>query len=196
MAACGPLLLAYVAGTRKNVFNGIGAYLLFSLSRVFVYLVLGALFFLLGRLIFEKLSFFYRPILIAAGAFVILLGALMLLGKSIDLAPCKFLQRNILEKDRKSVIILGLIIGILPCAPLVTILTYAGLIARNAFENLLYISAFGLGTCLSPLLIFMALAGLLPGFLKNVENKYVKLFNIICGLIIIIIGLQLIRRVF
>ena len=196
LASCGPLLLAYVAGTQKNVFKGLGAYVIFSLSRVSVYLVLGALFFSLGRLIFEKLSFFYGPILITAGVFVILLGTLMFLGKSISLAPCKFLHRNIVEKDSKSLVILGLVIGILPCAPLLTILTYAGLTAQNAWENLLYILAFSLGTCLSPLLIFVALAGLLPAFLKNTKNNYVKLFNIICGLIIMVMGLQLIRRVF
>ena len=196
LASCGPLLLAYVAGTQKNVFKGLGAYVIFSLSRVSVYLVLGALFFSLGRLIFERLSSFYGPILITAGVFVILLGALMFLGKSISLAPCKFLHRNIVEKDSKSLVILGLVIGILPCAPLLTILTYAGLTAQNALENLLYILAFSLGTCLSPLLIFVALAGLLPAFLKNTGNNYVKLFNIICGLIIMVMGLQLIRRVF
>ncbi|MFA5177156.1 MAG: sulfite exporter TauE/SafE family protein [Candidatus Omnitrophota bacterium] len=196
LASCGPLLLAYVAGTQKNVFKGLVAYVIFSLSRVSVYLVLGALFFSLGRLIFERLSFFYGPILITAGVFVVLLGALMSLGKSISLAPCKFLHRNIVEKDSKSLVILGLVIGILPCAPLVTILTYAGLTSQNAWENLLYILAFSLGTCLSPLLIFVALAGLLPAFLKNTENNYVKLFNIICGLIIMFMGLQLIRKVF
>ncbi|MFA7653333.1 MAG: sulfite exporter TauE/SafE family protein [Candidatus Omnitrophota bacterium] len=196
LASCGPLILAYVAGTKKNVFKGLGAYLLFSLSRISVYLVLGALFFLLGRLVFEKLTFFYRPISITAGAFIILLGMLMLLGKSTNLAPCNFLQRNILENDRKSLIILGLAIGILPCAPLVTILTYAGLTAQNAFENLLYIAAFSLGTCLSPLLLLVALAGLLPGFLKGMESNYVKLFKAICGLIIVIMGLQLIWGVF
>ncbi|MDD2680090.1 MAG: sulfite exporter TauE/SafE family protein [Candidatus Omnitrophica bacterium] len=196
LASCGPLILAYVAGTGKNVLQGIGTYVLFSLSRIAVYLVLGLLFFFLGRLIFAKLAFFYRPILGVAGVFVILLGALMLLDRNLDLAPCKFLHKNILEQDRKSIIILGLAIGILPCAPLVTILTYAGLTAKNAFENLFYIVSFGLGTSLSPLLILTGLTGLLPGFLKNVKRNYARLFNVICGLIIIITGWQLIRRAF
>ncbi|MFA4990075.1 MAG: sulfite exporter TauE/SafE family protein [Candidatus Omnitrophota bacterium] len=193
LASCGPLILAYVVGSKKNVFKSLGAYLLFSLSRVAVYLILGALFFLLGRLVLEKLAFFYRPIAATAGLYVILLGVLMLLGKSLSLAPCNFLRRNILENDRKSLILLGLAIGILPCAPLVTILAYSGLTAQNALENLLYIAAFSLGTCLSPLLLFVALAGLLPKFLKGMQNNYVMLFRTICGLVIIIMGLQLMR---
>jgi sulfite exporter TauE/SafE len=193
LASCGPLVLAYVTGTKKNVFQSLGAYVLFSLSRISVYLILGLLFFSVGRLVFDKLNFFYRPILVASGAFVILLGVLMLLDKGLNSAPCKFLHRNILEKDRKSIIILGLVIGLLPCVPLVTILTYAGLTAKSGFENLLYISAFGLGTCLSPLLILVGLSGLLPKFLNNVKSNYTKLFSIICGLIMILMGLQLIR---
>jgi len=196
LASCGTLLLTYLAGTGKSVFKAIAAYLLFSLSKILVYLVLGLLAFFLGRLIFEKFSYLFNVILFGAGVFIILLGLLMFLGKEINSAPCAFLRRNILEKDRKNIVILGLFSGLLPCAPLVTLLAYAGLISKNGLENLGYTFSFGLGTTISPLLILAALTGLLPNFLKRLKGSYGRIFNIICGLIMVILGSQLIRRIF
>ncbi len=160
---------------------------MFSVSRISVYLILGLLAFFLGRFIFEKFSELFKYILIAAGAFIILLGILMLLGKDMNSNLCAILQRNMLEKEKKSVIILGMLAGLLPCAPLITVLAYAGLIAKNGFQNLLYTFSFGLGTALSPLIILAALAGLLPVFLKKLKAGYAKVFNVMCGLIMIIL---------
>lgn len=196
LASCGALLLSYIAGTGKNVSKGIITYLLFSLSRIFVYLVLGLAVFFSGRFIFERFFNLFRLVSIGAGMFVILLGALMISGKGVNLIPCSFLHRHILEKDNKSIIILGLIMGILPCAPLVTMLTYAGLISRNGFENLLYIFSFGLGTIVSPLVVLAGLTGLLPRVWNNIKAGYKKAFNIFCGLIMAILGIQLIIKVF
>ncbi len=196
LASCGALLLSYIAGTGKNISKGITAYLLFSLSRIFVYLVLGLAVFFSGRFIFERSFNLFRLISIGAGVFVILLGVLMISGKAANIIPCFFLHRHLLEKDNKSIIILGLIMGILPCAPLVSMLTYAGLISRNGFENLLYIFSFGLGTIVSPLLILAGLTGLLPKLWNNTKAGYEKAFNVVCGLIMAILGLQLIIKVF
>jgi sulfite exporter TauE/SafE len=84
----------------------------------------------------------------------------------------------------------------MPCAPLVSILIYAGLIAHNPFENLTYILVFGLGTSLSPLVLLSVLAGFIPRIILNAKEIYVKVFNFICALIMLVLGLQLIRRAF
>lgn len=201
LASCGPLLLAYIAGTGKNPVKSLGAYSLFSVSRILVYLALGLMVFFFGRIIFERYSWFFKFILAGSGAFIIFLGLLMLLGKEFKSDSCSFLYKNILEKDKKSIITLGLAAGLLPCAPLVTMLAYAGLVSRNVFENSAYIVSFGLGTAVSPLIALTALAGLLPSILGDgsqakAKVSLTKLFNIICGLIIIILGAQLMRRVF
>lgn len=194
LVSCGPLLLSYVAGAKKDSLKGITTYLLFSISRIFVYLVLGLLVFFLGRFVFEHLVNFFKVSLIAGGVFVILMAILMFLGKSINLPACSFLHKHILEKDKKSVITLGLVSGLMPCAPLVTILIYAGLISRNPVENLIYTFVFGLGTSLSPLIILVALAGLIPKLMANVKESHVRFFNLICALIMIFLGIQLIQR--
>lgn len=194
LASCGALLLSYIAGTGKNVSKGIITYLLFSLSRIFVYLVLGLAVFFSGRFIFERFFNLFKLVSIGAGMFVILLGVLMISGKGTNFLSCSFLHRHILEKDNKSIIILGLIMGILPCAPLITMLTYAGLISRNGFENLLYIFSFGLGTIVSPLVILAGLTGVLPRLRNNIKPCYEKAFNIVCGFIMAMLGIQLIIK--
>jgi sulfite exporter TauE/SafE len=214
LASCGPLFLVYVSGTGKNPIKGVGAYLLFSVSRVLVYLILGLLVFYFGRLVFERYSAFFKFILVGSGIFIMMLGALICLGKEIKLSSCSFLYKYILEKDKKSIIALGLAAGFLPCAPLVTLLAYTGLASRSIFDNLAYTASFGFGTAISPLIIFAALAGLIPKLFRDGSQSNLKvspkkghfsfvlrtvpkkLFNIICGLIIIIMGLQLIRRIF
>jgi sulfite exporter TauE/SafE len=196
LAGCGPLFLTYVAGSGKGVSKSIKAYLLFSASRIFVYLALGLLFFVFGRLVFAKLGYFLKFILSGAGFFVILLGVLMALGKEVNYAGCAFLRKHIFEKDIKSIILLGLFAGLLPCAPLITMLTFTGLAAKSALNNLLYSFSFGLGTAVSPLIILAALTGLLPNFLNKVKAKYIMVFNLICGLIMVALGIQLIWRAF
>ncbi len=189
LASCGPLLLAYIAGTGKNVFKSAGAYLLFSLSRIAVYMSLGMAVFFLGRLVFVKIAYLYKAGLLAAGLFIVLVGALMLLGKNMENGLCKNLQKNILEADKKTVIILGLATGLMPCAPLITVISYSSLAARNFFESLLYTFSFGLGTLLSPLFVLAAMAGLLPKM-----QRPARLFNAICGSVIIIMGIIVIME--
>ncbi len=200
LASCGPLLLTYIAGTQKNVFKGLSAYLLFSFSRMFVYLVLGLAVFYSGKVMLTKFFNFFPLILAGSGAFVIFLGILIALGKNINLIPCAFLHKHIIESDKKSMVTLGLVMGLLPCAPLVTMLTYAGLISRHAGENLLYTLAFGLGTAASPLLILAGLAGFIPRIISGASKTgaftALRVFSIICGLIMIILGIQLIGKAF
>lgn len=196
LAACGPLLLTYICGTGKGVRRSIIAYLLFSFSRIAVYLVLGLAVFFLGRVILERFGRLSGYILAGMGIFIVFLGILMLLGKNLNSGACVFLKRNILDKDAKSVIILGIFAGLLPCAPLITALGYSGLTSGNLSQNLLNILSFGLGTALSPLIILVVLAGLLPGLLNRLKGVYMRIFGVICGLIMIAMGAQLIGKAF
>ena len=88
LVSCGPLLISYVAGTKKSVLKSISSYLLFSLARVSVYLVLGLLVFFLGKFVFEKFGLLFKVILLAAGILIILIGVLVSLGKSWKSLSC------------------------------------------------------------------------------------------------------------
>jgi len=197
VAACGPILISYIAGTNKNIGRALKVYILFSLSRVFVYCLLGVAIFFLGKFALEQVFTEYsKYIFLAGGAFIILVGVLTVLGKRLELhKPLRFLQENILKRDSKSIIVFGLIIGILPCAPLLAALSYVGLVSKSWGEGLLYSFSFGLGTLISPLIFLVILAGLIPKIMRE-RNIFQRVFNSICGLIIILLGLQLFLRAF
>ena len=206
LASCGPVLVSYIGASQKNIRESLIAYFLFSLSRVFVYVLLGLGIFFLGNFIaqgwFSGLS---SGLFIIAGAFIILLGILTALGRAVGFAGLfqghkllqsylQFLQQQLVKQDKKSIIILGIIFGILPCAPLIALLGYVGLIGKNWAQVLFYCFSFGLGTVFSPLIILSGLAGLMPRFLAGQKENYSRVLSFIWGVIMVIMGLQLIFK--
>jgi len=195
LASCGPVLISYIAGTKKNILASLGTYILFSLSRVAVYLLLGLLVFSLGKIITQTwLVGLSRYVFVIGGAFIILLGILTAFGRHLEFQCCGFLEKNLLREYHKSALVLGLIIGVLPCAPLLALLGYVGLVSKTWSQALIYCFFFGLGTMISPLLILSTLTGLIRRFLENQKKMYYSIISFICGLIMIFLGLQLIIR--
>lgn len=194
LGSCGPLLISYIAGTEKNAFKSVITYILFSLSRIFAYFVIGILIFSAGELIAGKLfGNLSKYIYIFGGGFIILVGILMVLGKKIEFCVCKALFNNISGRDKLSISMLGFIIGFLPCAPLIAVFSSAGLMSKSLLLFLLYIASFGMGTFFSPLLVLAIFAGLIPRLL-NGNFIITRIFNSVCGLIMIILAIGLIKR--
>ena len=182
LASCGPLVLAYTIGTKKAVRESLLFYVLFSAARITVYIVLGLIFFVAGKLAAEQFLGSFSPYLYkAAGFFIILIGFLMALGKNLHLV----------RLENKGVFAFGLIAGLLPCAPLVLVYTYIGLISKNWHQAVTYSFSFGLGTLLSPLLLLVIIGGAMPGLLKKIKVIYSRIFTFICGMVIIILGINL-----
>lgn len=195
LASCGPIIISYVAGTKNNITKSLIAYALFSLARISVYVVFSIFIFFLGSFTLERiLGNSYEFILMIGGAFILFVGALMFFGKRLEFKAYNSLRRNVIERDKKSIIFFGLITGLLPCAPLLAVLSYIGLVSTAWAHSLLYSLFFGLGTLLSPLILLTILSGLLGQNLSN--KKYYQIFSSICGLIIMFLGLQLIRKAF
>jgi sulfite exporter TauE/SafE len=130
-----------------------------------------------------------------AGAIIILIGAVMIAGKGRGGAFCSFLHRHMLEDDKKSVIVMGIVIGLLPCAPLIALFSYIFLVSKTIAHSVLYSIAFGLGTAISPLLILVIFAGLVPK-LTAARERFSRIVTIVSGSIIVIMGLQLLWRAF
>jgi sulfite exporter TauE/SafE len=197
MASCGPILISYIAGTKKDILKSLLVYFLFSLARIFVYLSLSLLIYYLGVFATERfLGNISKYILILGGLFIIAIGSLMMLGKRLESKSCRFLEKKVLEHDKKTIIAFGLAIGLIPCAPLLAVLSYIGLVSKAWVNSLLYAFSFGLGTLLSPLILLVILAGLIPRWLKDKTSVYNHAFNFICGLIIVILGSRLLIRAF
>ena len=197
MSSCGPILISYVAGRQKNVLKSLSTYWIFSSGRIFAYLTLGLLFFSFGKLIAERLLTGLAPyVFIFGGAFIIVVGILLALGKRIESGLSTALYTRLLEKDRYSIFILGAIIGLLPCPPLIAVFSSQGLLAKSWFSSIVYMLSFGTGTALSPLVLLIVFAAWLPRISLRRKALMGKVFNFVCGLILIIMGGQLVWRAF
>jgi sulfite exporter TauE/SafE len=195
MWVCAPILIPYIASTKKTWWEGLWATLVFSLVRTFAYTLLGLIAFLSYRLVEMIANPAKNPYLgLCAGIFVVFLGILLVvLRKEIHLPVFKLLGKEFLEKVTQSMILLGLLIGFSPCLPLIGALTLIATHAQSAFEGAFLGLSFGVGTLLSPLLILGLLAGFLPGeIIKN--QKVFRIFKMVCGILLILFGLNLIVK--
>lgn len=196
LASCGPLLISYVAATNKNITKSILVYILFSLSRILVYIVLSLFIFLFGQIMSKYvLGSFSKYLFIFGGMFLVIIGILICFRKGIDNKFCQKLQKFFLKKDTKTVIMLGLIIGILPCTPLISVISYIGLVSKHWLNAISFGLSFGLGTIISPLFLLVLFAGLISRVVLNGNSPH-YIFNFFCGLIIVFLGFQLMSRAF
>ena len=123
------------------------------------------------------------------------MGLLIILGNQPNFRLCQLLQKNLIKKDAKSIITLGLLFGAMPCLPLVGILSYISIISKSVLTSLLFMLSFGLGTLVSPLLILSVAAGSVPRLVERYE-RLSFLFKLLSGLIIMMLGLQEVARFF
>jgi len=192
MASCGPLLISYTAATKKGFKDSMRVYIIFSLTRIFVYLILGVLIGLFSQAIFyQKYQVYITKTIYFIGATIILLiGVSIILGKNHGFKFCQSMRKKLIERDTKSIIFFGLVVGIAPCAPLIGVLYYIGLTSLSWLKALLLSFAFGLGTVFSPLIFLVVASGFITKLFKN-EEKIYQIFQIFCGAILCILGLHL-----
>ena len=193
LATCGPILISYIAATKQNSRQGALAWLLFSLSRIFIYLVLSLAIFLLGEfLVKQNLTYFSKYIYPVGGMLIVLIGIFTMCSTSS--AKCES-PRAAHAALRSTIqpITLGLIMGLLPCMPLLAVLSYIGLVSLSWQRCILFSLIFGLGTFFSPLILLVLATGVIPGILFN-RPKIYRYFRLVCGFIIVFFGVQLIFR--
>ncbi|MDP2938968.1 MAG: sulfite exporter TauE/SafE family protein [Candidatus Omnitrophota bacterium] len=193
LVSCGPFLVSFIAGNKKSIRQSLWIWFMFSLSRIFAYLVLGAIAGFLSQEVIHQTYYgiISKYIFLLGGMFVMVIGVLMIFNKNSQLKICNILQEKLLKKETKSITLFGLIIGFLPCAPLLGILTYIVLISANVLKGVFYSLSFGIGTLVSPLIIMVICASFISKLLGSQEKLY-TIFQRICGLIILFLGAQLV----
>jgi len=194
MISCVPMLALYVAGTREGWREGLKATLIFSFSRLFTYVLLGLVAGFSGMFLADFLQNpgfgFYLQI--AAGAFICLLGVLVILGKEPHIRFCQALSRHTVGDSTKSMALLGFIVGMAPCAPLLGILTYIAFSVKDSLLGAFYALCFGAGTTIiTPIVVLGVLSSVVPRLLfKN--PRVLDIFRRSCGLLLVFFGAQLI----
>ena len=188
---CSPIVISYIASTQDSWQKGFKSVLIFSLSRAFICVLLGTLAGLFGKILTTTLDKYGLIIYIIGGTFISLSGILILLGKNPNLHLCQILRKYTVENDIRNTITFGIIIGLLPCPPLLGILVYISLVSKELWQGALLGLSFGVGTMISPLIIFGILVSSLPKIIIK-SPKTLEIFKKACGFLLFLFGVQLI----
>ncbi len=187
-AMCGPLVLAMRMPGRV-----VSGRLLSNSGRIAVYVVLGAIFGLVGRtLVFAGLQ---NAVSIAAGV-AILFGFLFSVRVGVNLQVARVIARlksafGLLLKKQShgSLFVLGALNGLLPCG-----LVYVALAVAAASGDILHgagtMLAFGLGTL--PMMLSIGFLGNLP-LIRNLfaGRRIVRFCGVMAAVLLIVRGLSL-----
>ncbi|MDD5492106.1 MAG: sulfite exporter TauE/SafE family protein [bacterium] len=192
LLSCAPVLLPLLTVTAKNEQHGIKTTILFVLGRLAAYLFLG---FLAGWSIrwldkFDPAAPLPAVIRVGAAGFIIMLGALIIIGRGISFHSCDRFIKYFIDKNHKSMFILGILIGFAPCLPLLGILTYIAIKAATPWQGLVYAGCFGIGNILIILLLGVFSSVLLVRYRQSIGRGQ-KILGQACGLFLILWGILL-----
>ena len=191
---CGPIALM-IPVDRNNVLQKWLQISTYQIGRVTAYTSLGLLFGMLGAGFF--LAGFQQQLSIVVGVLMILVAII----PEKKLAQYNFskpiyhlisrvktqLGLQFKKKSYKSLFLIGLFNGYLPCG-MVYVALFGAMAMNNVFMGSLYMTLFGLGTI--PLMM------VLVNFLKTTQFSYYSKFQKIIPILIICIGILFILRGF
>ena len=190
MLFCLPILIPFVAGTVDGWIEGLKAAIVFSLSRLMAYVLLGLVAGLSGEVLIGFLgrAEFGNYVWAIGGSFISLLGILILLGGESRLTFWRPLFGYPLKYGLGSLVLLGFIVGVTPCATLLGILTYIALSVRTPMAGAYYSLCFGLGAAITtPITLLGMIAGGAPRLIFRTP-KVREVFKRSCGLILVLLG--------
>ena len=186
-----PLLLPYVGATKRTWQDGVTIGIVFSIGRLLALAILGGLV----TVAFSRINQFFPPqrsgwIYGIVSLLMIVMGVCIILGKGFKIS----IGHTMLDRGAESMFLFGFLMGVAPCVPYVAILTYIACIAENAvLAGMWYATVFAFGTAIAPI-VLCAFMGLVPGkILKSV--KLLKSFQVVCGIVLILFGFQLLYYV-
>ncbi len=195
LAYTAPVLLPYVGGIETSWRGGLRIGAIFSLGRVVAVGILGGVV----TVAFGTINRFFPPhrsgyLYLVTALFIVAVGVLIILGKGFKLSIGTIGKRSLLDRDWESMLLIGLLVGFSPCAPLICILTYIACIAENNIGlGVLYATAFSVSAAVAPILL-CSVMGIFPEKLFRTA-KVRRIFQTVCGAVLILFGLQLIYYV-
>jgi len=188
---CGPIVISYITGTKDNWENGLKVTIIFSISRIIPYLILGFCAGIAGEkllpLLNVKAYYFIRFI---PGIFTIFMALLIILGNFYKNPFCRMLDKIFIGNTNTGLIAVGFLMGFMPCVPFVGLLSYIAFGIKNPITGIFYSFLFGLGTII-PMLPLGGLAGKFADLMKN-NKKAVLFLKLISGVILLIWGFNII----
>src|SRR3989338_1088242 len=116
LASCGPLLISYIAANAKSPRQALWYWFVFSIARIFVYVIFGIFLGIFGEFFLHHIypTHIGRYILISGCVFIVGIGIVMLLKNKPQPKICS---------SNTSIFVFGLTLGVIPCAPILGILS-------------------------------------------------------------------------
>ena len=189
LSFCAPVLISYTIAQKASLRKSIASYAVFSLFKLLAYGLLGLVCAGITNLIAtETLAAYSQIIYLVLGIFIVLIGATTLMpGYKRFGKLCALVNFG----HVRNVGVLGFLVGLSPCLPLLGILNYIILIAQNPLQAIFLTLVFGLGTVFSPIILLIMFSGKFSDiFSKNDKIKFI--FQVICGLILVAFGVKVI----
>jgi sulfite exporter TauE/SafE len=188
LAFCAPIILPFVAGTEDTWTGGLKATLGFSAGRMLSYLFLALAASLsyawLDNVILEDET--HYTVRLVLSLTLLVLAALILLGHRTGIGSRGWLK----GLTSGSPFVLGILVGLSPCAPLLASLAYIAVKAGEPHKGALMGLAFAVGTLLSPLLILGALSGSIKKLVRT-SGKALLIFRILSAAVLAFYALRL-----
>jgi sulfite exporter TauE/SafE len=187
---CLPIITAYSLDNKNSRFSSMLDIILFFSGRLFAYVLLGFIAGISG-LIFKKYlsSVYISYAKIFAGIFIIIVGLFFLHKQKCANSDCK--KHDVIS--RLGLFSVGFLLGITPCAPLVSLLLNIMLMSKAVLESMMYAFCFGVGTFASGILIVLIIKGAIKIIPKNLfSQELIFVFRILCSIFMIFVGVQLI----
>jgi len=193
-AACLPYLASYIAGVGAGFRRGFTIALTFSSGRILAYSMLAGLVVIIRGLLSNLyLITFQKYASVISGTVIAVIGLSILFRKKSSPCNCKQETLGGLKTSNKlsqffdpSAFLMGFTRSFLVCPPLVAVLLYA-MVSFSPLGCIAITVLFGLGTTLSPLLLFSGTIG----WLFNKSPSYSKWISKIAGVILILLAAQL-----
>jgi len=187
--ACTPYLAAYIPSSQRNFFSGTGTALMFGLGRTAAYCLLAMVVSVFKGFLDCPLYHDYAPILISLAIIAIGIGIIVGKRPSTCVKTLRF-PSGCTHKADIGALLMGVIIGFIPCAPLAVVLLYS--VAFLSLPGAVFSAfLFGIGTTLSPVFLFSG--GLLGWLTERVYKRapiYQRWISRVCGVILVLIGLS------
>jgi sulfite exporter TauE/SafE len=193
-AACLPYLGSYIAAVGAGFRRGLTISATYSSGRILAYGLLASFVALIrGFLTGSFLTYFQKYGSIVSGAVIVVVGLNILLRRKSSVCNCKTKSPENIKPSNgfkqffdRNAFFLGFTRSLLVCPPLIAILLYA-MASFSGFGTVAITVLFGLGTALSPLLLF----GGTLGWLLNKSPNYSNWISKIAGAILILLAIQL-----
>ncbi len=193
---CGPIALALPL-KNENWFTRVSGGLVYNTGRIITYMLLGAIFGLLGKGL--NMAGFQLWASIVIGILMIVMVVIPIIFKKLPSINTVFEGysvrlmsgfRNLFRKgDTKSLFGIGLLNGILPCG-LVYVAVAGAINSGDVVSAMLYMALFGAGTI--PVMLAVSLAGTMISLnLRIFVNKLSPYVIVLLGVLFIMRGLSL-----